>query len=70
MCECRGALTPLRGGLERDSMETLSGNVSVRDGKEEGEVEKGTDGKQRRWNSALHDSAFYLHHLIMDGGRI
>lgn len=29
-CVCGSALTPLRGGLERDSMETLSERVSVR----------------------------------------
>lgn len=35
VCECGSALTPLRGGLVRDSMETLSERVSVREGREE-----------------------------------
>lgn len=38
-CERGSALTPLRGGLVRDSMETLSDSVSVREREESVEGE-------------------------------
>lgn len=60
MCVCvRGsAFTPLRGGLARDSMETLSERVSVREravgGKFRGgareKKKRGTDGKKSKEN--------------------
>jgi len=50
---CVSALTPLRGGLVRDSMETLSESVSVRERERKvwreivGQKKRGIDGKMK-----------------------
>lgn len=54
VAKCGSALTPLRGGLVRDSMETLSERVSVREekrgrGKCAGRVLGRGKEKENRW---------------------
>lgn len=83
MCERGSVLTPLRGGLVRDSMETLSEAVSVRERKRKVQREKdgkkgrekGTDGKkessegeERKRCVTSDDNALCLSPVILGGG--
>lgn len=83
MCERGSVLTPLRGGLVRDSMETLSEAVSVRERKRKVQREKdgkkgrekGTDGEkessegeERKRCVTSDDNALCLSPVILGGG--